>query len=38
VPPVAASFGVPIEVGPVGFPWNRLFHVALEIRVGASPS
>ena len=34
VPPVAASFGVPIEVGPVGFPWNRLFHIALELRVG----
>jgi hypothetical protein len=38
VPPVAASFGVPIEVGPVGFPWNRLFHVALDIRVGTSAS
>lgn len=34
VPPIARSFGVPIEIGPVGFPWNRLFHVALEIRVG----
>jgi hypothetical protein len=33
VPPVANSFGVPIAVGPVGFPWNRLFHVALELRV-----
>jgi len=38
VPPVAASFGVPIEVGPVGFPWNRLFHVALDLRVGAPAS
>ncbi len=34
VPPIARSFGVPIQLGPVGFPWNRLFHVALEIRVG----
>lgn len=34
VPPVARSFDVPIAVGPVGFPWNRLFHVALEIRAG----
>jgi hypothetical protein len=34
VPPIARSFGVPITVGPVGFPWNRLFHVALELRIG----
>jgi Protein of unknown function (DUF4127) len=34
VPPVARSFGVPIALGPVGFPWNRLFHVSLEIHVG----
>jgi len=33
-PPVAGSFGVPITVGPVGFPWNRLFHVALDLRIG----
>lgn len=33
-PPIARSFGVPIEIGAVGFPWNRLFHIALEIRVG----
>ncbi|HEV2439205.1 MAG TPA: DUF4127 family protein [bacterium] len=37
-PHVAASFGVPIAVGPVGFPWNRLFHVALDIQVGTSRS
>lgn len=34
VPPIARSFGVPIRIGTAGFPWNRLFHVALEIRVG----
>jgi Protein of unknown function (DUF4127) len=33
-PPIARSFGVPITIGPVGFPWNRLFHVALDVRVG----
>ena len=35
VPPVATSFGVPIAIVSVGFPWRRLFHVALEIRVGS---
>jgi hypothetical protein len=34
VPPVAKSFGVPIEIIDVGFPWNRLFHVALDLRIG----
>jgi Protein of unknown function (DUF4127) len=34
VPPIARAFGVPITLGPVGFPWHRLFHVALDIRVG----
>jgi hypothetical protein len=34
VPPITRSFGVPIALGPVGFPWHRLFHVALDIRVG----
>jgi len=34
VPHIAKSFGVPIAVGPVGFPWNRLFHVALELQIG----
>jgi hypothetical protein len=33
-PPVAASFGVPVTVESVGFPWNRLFHVALGLRIG----
>ena len=33
-PPVARTFGVPIQIGPVEFPWNRLFHVSLEIRAG----
>jgi hypothetical protein len=34
VPPISRSFGVPITLGPVGFPWNRLFHVALDLRIG----
>jgi hypothetical protein len=34
VPPVAASFGVPVRLGPVEFPWNRLFHIALDLHVG----
>jgi hypothetical protein len=34
VPAVARSFGVSITIGPVGFPWNRLFHVALDVHVG----
>ncbi|HLW48737.1 MAG TPA: DUF4127 family protein [bacterium] len=34
VPPVASSFRVPIAIGRVGFPWNRLFHVALDLRIG----
>lgn len=34
-PPVAASFGVPVAITSVGFPWRRLFHIALEIRVGS---
>jgi hypothetical protein len=34
VPPIARSFGLPVTLGPIGFPWHRLFHVALDIRVG----
>ncbi|HEV2357737.1 MAG TPA: DUF4127 family protein [bacterium] len=34
VPPIARSFAVPIVIDRVGFPWKRLFHAALDMRVG----